>query len=326
MAKVAAVLHGLVLCGLIGCLASGAWGQMLQMPSFPQPAAPDEPEVSLDLADVTVKQALAELSRASGYLFLADPQVAERKITLQHRAQPLALLIAVAIEAEARPVEAVLFCSEDQAPAKEPKFDLPDRPITLAVTDLDTPAVLLMLSTVAKIKLAATEELLRKAPAKLSLALDNVPAEQAAQRVAQALGAKAARGLCLVPSEAQQAFDAFMNLAPQEQERLLVAGARQWQQQGLSPQEVERRWREGLQYFWQLPPHQRQRLVGRLAAGVNRLAERMQQFSPQARAELGQMWKPVIERGIAVFLSLPTEKQSELAPAIQALQRLPLGW
>jgi len=292
---------------------------------MPEPASADEAAVKIDLQDRPVAEVLAQLSAASGYLFLAEPSLRDTKVTLQAEEKPFELVAKLSREIMAYPYGAFFFCTEQQVPTKEPKVPFRDTKVTVQVADTDTALALDLVALSGKLKLLATQEVLQQKP-QVSLDLQDVPTEQALTTVAESLQCKLARGLLLVKVDPETLFQQFLSLPTAEQERLLLEGTRRLQEMNLTGEEIDHHLDEAMKQFWEMPKPQRMLIVQALAGRIGVAAERMSRFSNASLQQLSTAWKPLIQRGVGRFLTLPADRQAELAPVIQAIQKLPLKW
>lgn len=293
--------------------------------TMPEPASADEPAVKIDVQDRPLAEVLAQLSAASGYLFLAEPALRETKVTLEAEEKPFELVAHLSQEVLAYPYAAFFLCTEQQVPTKEPKVPFPDTKVTVQVADTDTLTALDLVALSAKLKLLATDEVLQQKP-QMSLDLQDVPTQQALATIAQSLDCKLAKGLLLVKADPETLFQQFLNMPTPEQERLCLEATRRIQEMNLSDEDVDRYLDEAVEQFWQMPKPQRMLTVQTLAGWANIGADRMSRFSQGSLQELSTAWKPLIRRGVGRFLALPADRQAELAPLIQAIQKLPLKW
>lgn len=286
-------------------------------------ASSEEAPVKIDIQDKPLADALAILSKASGYLFLPDSEIRDKTVSLSDEDKPFALLLRLAYAAGAYPIPAVFLCAADEVPTREPKFNLPDSKVTVQVNDTETAVALELVALASKITLRATDKVLKERP-QISLDFQDVPLELALSSLATLLECKSAKGLLLIKTEPDALFEQWMNLSPEEQERTLLELTRQAQEMNLSPEEVDEQINKGLNRLWAMPADERQRVIGDVARYIERAGGQIGRFTPEGRQQLTQAWQPFIQRGVGRFLGLPAHRQAELAPIIQALQKLPL--
>lgn len=309
---------------LLIVVVGSAWAQLSlgSLPKLPEPASDDEKAVKFQVKDTPLPEALRLLSKSTGYLFLCEPALEETKVALEMEGKPLEILFRLGRETTAYPFPAIAFCLEDEKPTKEPKFELPDSEVTAEFSELDTPVALELIGTAARTKLVATKKVLEAHP-KLSAKLDKAPLEEAVEKLATSLKAMHVRAVYLCKIDPDALFQQFLRLSPQEQEKILLEQTRRMSQSNLSSEQIDRAIDRGLNSLWERPKSERQQIIARVADRVSRLAEAIRRFSPEARAELARAWKPIIQRGLGRFLSLPAGKQAELSPIIDALRGLP---
>jgi len=292
--------------------------------NLPEPDSPNDPEVTVSFQEMALPEALKQLSDQSGYLLRAAPELNEKTVTLQASGKPFRVLVMLAAQVQAAPRPAVFLIPEEALPTRQPKFELPDRKITVGLPEMETATVVAMVSTSAQVKIVVDETLIEKTP-KLSVDFKEVGVEDALNRLAEQLGAKWARGLYFEPVDPEAEFERFMQMAPGEQEQVLREAARRMQGVAPDPAEVAQGMQRAVDEFFKMPKEDRQRIIQRIANGMNRFAERFAQFSPEGQQELMAVIGPYIQAGIGVYLRLPADRQAELAPIVQAVSKLPLG-
>ncbi|MCX7598853.1 MAG: hypothetical protein N2512_08315 [Armatimonadetes bacterium] len=309
----------LFLC-VASALAQPAW----RYRNLPEPDSLDEAEITVSFQETALPDALKQLSDQSGYLFRAAPELGEKTVTLQSTGKPFRVLVMVAAHVQAAPRPAVFLVPEDRVPTKQPKFDLPDRKITVGLPEMETATVLAVVSTSAQLKVLADEAVIEKMP-KLAVDFKEAAVEDVLNGLAEKLGAKWVRGLYLEPVDPEAEFERFMQMAPEEQEQVLREAARRMQGVAPSPEEVAQGMQRAIDEFFKMPREDRQRIIQRIAGGLNRFADRFAQFSPEGQQELMAAIGPYVRAGIGVYLRLPASQQAELAPLVQAVSKLPLG-
>jgi hypothetical protein len=314
LASVVVVGVGVSLAQVLGPLQGG----------IPVLGPSDEAAVRLEVHDVTLQEALATLSSVTGYLILAEPDLRSKKVSLTTEGKPLGVVLSLCRQVSAYPTTVVVFCTAQQKPQKEPKLTIPDSRVTVQIANADTAAALDLASVAAKVRMVATDEVIKAKP-QVSLDLDDVPVEQAIASIAQALEAEHVVGLLLSKVDPEAAFEALMSLPVAEQERIMLEATRQMQLSSVPPHEIDRHIDEALQQLWAMPRERRQQVVQRTAERIVRLGSQLQRFSPEAQRELKEAWMPVVQRGVGRFLALPANQQAELAPIVEALQKLPFG-
>lgn len=306
------------------CVASALAQPLVRYRSLPEPDSPDDPEITVNFQETALPEALKQLSGESGYLFRAAPDLDEKTVTLQASGKPFRLLVLIAAQAQAAPRPAIFLVPEEAVPTRQPKFDLPDRKITVGLPEMETATVLAMVSTSAQLKIVADNAIVEKTP-KLAVDFKEATIEDVLNGLAEQLKAKWVRGLYLEPVDPEAEFERFMQMAPAEQEHVLREAARRMQGVAPSPEEVAQGMQRAVDEFFKMPQEDRQRIIQRIANGINRFAERFAQFSPEGQQELMAAIGPYIRAGIGVYLRLPASQQAELAPIVQAVSKLPLG-
>jgi len=290
---------------------------------LPEAAEKDEPALHVEWEDVTVADALAQLSKDSGYLFLAEKDLREKKITLKADAKAFDIMLRIGRQLTAYPYGAFFFCTEEQVPKKEPKMKFPDdKKVTCEVSNTDTDIALDLVALSAGVKLMATDEVLKAKP-KIDVKLEDKSVEEALKELAETLDCKLTRGLLLVAIDPDSIFRQFMNLSTEEQEKTLLEAARRLESLGLTDQEIDKHIDQALEQLWQMPQAQRQMIIQNLAARMSMVAGAMRGFSPQALSQLSSAMGPFIQRGVNKFMSLPANRQAELSPLLNAMRQLP---
>lgn len=314
----------LVAAAMFVCVANAVAQPAWRFRTLPEPESPDDPEVTITFQETALPQALKQLSDQSGYLLRAASDLDEKTVTLQASGKPLRVLLMMAAQVQAAPRPAIFLVPEDAMPTKQPKFDLPDRKITVGLPEMETTTVLAMVSTSAQLKIVADTAILEKTP-RLAVDFKEVAVEDVLNSLAEQLGAKWVRGVYLEPVDPEAEFERFMQMAPSEQEQVLREAARRMQGQAPSPEEVAQGMQRAVEEFFKMPREDRQRIIQRIANGLNRFAERFAQFSPEGQQELMAAIGPYVRAGMGVYLRLPASQQAELAPIVQAVSRLPIA-
>jgi hypothetical protein len=289
---------------------------------LPEPASPDEKPITVSFKDTPLPDALKKLSEDTGYLFRCADELKDKTVTLEASGKTFRILLQLALQAQAAPRLAAFLVTEAQMPEQEPKFDLPEGKVTVAVKDMDTKTVLNMTATAAHLVIKATDEVL-KGHDTLAVDIRDAAVLDVLTGLADKLKCKWCRGLWVEPFDPDKAWEEFSKLPADEQEKLLLQGLTGLD--GLDPNAIQQGMSEGIDQLFDLPPEQRQALIERMTEQMNRFADMFGQFSPGGQQAILARLRPIIEVGIGLYLKLPANRQAELGPLVQAAGRLGFG-
>ncbi len=310
--------------------ASAVFAQFMMgsRPARPKLEDKDDIEIEFKAEDASFDDVLKTLRETTGLLILADDQLKEQhkdaKFTISEKGKITEVLLRVCMRLSAIPQTAVIFCTEKEKPERQPVLDWPDKKITAKLPEMPTETVLGMVGAAAGLSLHATQAVV-KDHQKLSVDLDEKPAEDAVKEVAEKLGAVAVRGIYLKKFDADAAFKQFMSLPADQQEKILLRAAKQTLKAGMSADQVDKAVDQALQRFFQMSKDERQKTVQRMSNRFHQLAGAVRRFSPETIRQLREAWRPIIRRAVSRIRRLPAHQQAELAPILRALDQLPFA-
>jgi hypothetical protein len=289
---------------------------------FPTPASPDEPAVTVAYKDLPLADALKDLCAQTGYLFLAAQEARGEKVTVSATGKPFEILGRLCMQVQCAPRPAIFLVPDARMPKAQPKFDLPDRKVTVELKDMDTKTVLDMVATAAKIRFCPDDDVLKATP-KLSVSFNGASVEEVLDNLATQLKCHCARGLYLEKVDPEAEMDRFMNLPVEQQEQMMLQGLQAAKAHLPSQQQVQQGMTDGLKQFWAMSPEERQRIIERVAGRMGQMGDLVSRFSPEGRAQVMQVMRPFLQAGIGVYMRLTPDQQAELAPAIRAMEKFP---
>ena len=286
-----------------------------------------EPRIKLSYDGEPFGDVLQDLRERLDIMILcADEKLLERSYYRHLEAPQSMALASVCGPLLHQPRPAYVLCAEDELREGElrPEIKSPSK-LNIKLEDAVLDDALAWLEEIAGVAMQATETVGDK---RVTCEASEVTIAQAIEKLAKAAQCAHTTGFVLEPVDVEEGLRKLEAMSPEDLENMIKKGLQAAAEtEGAvfgsredAKADARQAMHDGMNMFWQLEPQERKQLVNRGAHMVQRLGRLTQRLSPETRAQLQQLAKPLGSLAVAGYIALPAGKRAEIAPLMRALQ------
>lgn len=299
-------------------------------PPAPGAKAQDEPKIKLTYEGLPFGQILDDLKERLHVLILCDDEkLLQVKVYAHSEIRESFALLVMCARVLHLPKAGYVLCGKRDVLAGRlvPKAPLKPNPVVnIKLQDAVLGDAARYITEVTDVGFGVIPEL---AHTKVTYEAQNIALDKAAEQIAERVGCAQTTGFLVVPRKklVDDAFAMLEKMSDADLNRTMregMAAGRKAMASGDLPGAPtgQADFQDGMQTFEGLDPELKAQMVQEAVGTVTRAANLIGRLEPDTRADLKQMVQPFIGLAIAGYIGLPAKTRAELAPIMQALNKI----